>query len=439
MASATYDVLVRLTSLDGQASAVGLCAKFYVERYHHVLVAIFGMSLFAASLFAFITLSADVPVKIENDQGKKTDAILVSISSSAIEVRRAGNLDSLAYEDLVKLSLPNEISDGTAEVPRVVLIDGTTLRCQSISSKGSLSRIQLDETLSAEVSTNLIQNVQLAELSETQREKWETICQKQLSSDLVALLRPDDAIEPIEGIVNSVTSTAVNFDFGGQAIDIPLERIAGFRTFTTQEVDANKKAIATVTDITGNKYSVTLLSSNDSNTSLNMTLLCGLELDVPYRQLHEIDFEVGRSLYLSKLEPLTRTASNHFKFNVEIPGSNNLFGPQSFDFRPADSRTTIPSIQFAGGGTTTYRIPEGFQRLVADVRLSPESKRVSPCHVSIRLDNKVAWEAELRSPANEIPVDIAVQPDQRLQIDVTPKSSTALGDFVIWVGIRLLK
>lgn len=392
----------------------------------------------ATHFLALILMVAAAPVELQWTSGERTQSDFHRVAAGEIELSAAGELQRVPVTEISRLNFSNPAAvDPRKRSTQVTLIDGTSILCKHITSDGQTASLMLTSGIVIETPNNLLASVRLSELTPEQHEKWGELCDSensQLSADIVVLLRPGNALESIEGVVLKITEEAVSFDFGGQTIDIPLEKLAGLRTFTTQK-PLDTKVIAEIQDIAGNRWFATGLGSSDDAASLEFTLQCGLAIALPVELLQSIDFSIGRARFLSECEILQSSSG---QFAVAVSGARELFGARPIAYHFEDSRDSVPSIQIGGRGSATYRIPEGFQRLQGAVLMAP-TERSTPCQVIIRIENKTVWEATLSEPGRSNSIDIPVESDQRLELAVEPVSASAVGNFVVWHGLRLLK
>ncbi len=293
------------------------------------------------------------------------------------------------------------------------------------------------------VPTNTVKSVRVGELTDQEQEQWEAISSSELSADVLVLRRPAEKLERIEGIVLQVDTASVRFDFSGQEIDVPVSKLAGFRTFTTREPELTQPTVI-VHDIAGNYWpasSVALKadSAESDASGLDVELVCGADVELPLASIQALDFSVGRSKLLSDL-PGDYTVDN--KGVSWLPNEAlvaSVLRPRPTFFRPDDSRAELSVIQFPSGGSAKYRLPSGFVKLAGSVMLMKTGTAMVPCNVAIRLNNTVAWESRLTSASTQAEFAVEVQPDQLLELRVVPVGGVPLGGEVQFINVRLSK
>ncbi|MCA9129328.1 MAG: hypothetical protein KDB22_19720 [Planctomycetales bacterium] len=402
--------------------------------------------MFLAIWMFIVPTVSDVTVVVRTEAGVELSSNLVSLSQEELVLMESGQRRSLPVPEVARLSFLAESIGSPSNTPgdfpqletQVTLIDGTRFKAAEFESDGATSTFAIHDSFSIELPTNLIQNVQLAKLTDTQQARWQAICEKTASADIVGLLRPEGTLEPIEGMISAVTADAVRFKFSGQTIDVPRSKIGGIRTFTAQQASVSR-VLAVVEDALGNRWPTTSVDWNEDQSSLAIKLPCDWSVAIPLSLTSTIDFQIGRSVYLTTITPLSRTSGLDLPFNQQVPGLLGVFAPHVYSYRAPDSRREVPSIRFDGTGTSVYRIPSGYRRLTGHVVLAPQSSQFIPCRAIVLLDNRPVWEAVLSTANTLNAVDVAVQAEQRLELHVESKSPLNIGDSVIWIGLKLEK
>lgn len=408
--------------------------------------------MLAACAFAAIilTLGADaqLPVQIrfaDASAQSQLDAELVGLAQGRLEYQASGQRHTAKLEELSQIRFSDAQPLETAGIEfRVRLIDQSVIPCRSVRSAGNTTVLSTAVSRAIECPTKLISAIQIGVLDEAETAAWQKLSENELTADILVLRRPGSKLERIEGIVLKIDGEAVEFDFSGQVITVPLNKLAGLRTFTTQRAEP-ATALARITDTSGHVWPVAdpaamSINLTADSSSLELTLAVGLKVAFPADNVQrlDLDFGAGRTLYLTELEGTFSSPEEPFGIGESLTPSAAL-GPKNFTYTPPDSRQQIPSLLFSGGGSATYRIPEGFTQLTGDVLLAPSGPYTSPCRVMVRLDNQSIWEARVSPAEPSAKIDLELKPDQRLELVVEPQGKEPVGAAVLMRGLRLLK
>jgi hypothetical protein len=364
------------------------------------------------------------------------NAQLQQLSDSVLTVTTGGSSREIALANLRSVQFEGAELAGAG--PFVVAMrDGSNFSATSLISQGTVINVKLVGGSELAAPTKSISDIRLRELTDSQRTQWQAIRDSRLTADMLVLVRSEESLDKIEGIINRITPEAVEFEFSGQTIPAPLAKLAGMRFYskTAGEAPAAKLA-AVVRDTSGGSWNAAKLTVTPGSDSLELTLRDGLVFQLPLNQLRDIDFAVGSMKYVATLTPVARTASERFPLANAVAGSESLFGPRVATGQ--DSKAG-PSLQFLGSGSVTYRIPAEFTRLVGSVELNPPGNKVTPCNVQVLIEKKVVWEQRLTSAKQPLQIDLPVTSDERVQFVVNADSNLPVGDVVLFRELRFLK
>ncbi len=391
-------------------------------------------------------------------------AQVLSISTAGVVVEADNKQSVVPLDKLRRLSFSKppasqRSSASSNAAQQVTVRDGSQFRYQTFDLAAGKASFSLEGGAMLTLPTAAVQHVQLQQLTPAQWTQWQAIVQSRSTADTLVLIRSADALEKLEGIVSTVSAAAVSFDFGGQVIDAPLTKLAGMCLFSApasggargKESDmAGEKLSAIVHDVNGNRWMASTISLPPQGRQVELQLVAGAAVSLPLEQLAEIDFSSGSTQYLADLQPLARSsgsdtagvdnsAGGSLPLGLSVAGADNLFGPRSRNVRALGKVSLGPSLEFVGGGSISYRIPEGFTRLRGEVELTPTGNRFTPCQASVLLENKLIWQERLSETGRRWTVDVPVVADGRLRIEVASEAQTAVGDIVLWHELRLVK
>lgn len=384
-------------------------------------------------------------VEVSQTDRAPYSARLLSISANSVELAEesTGQNRPVATDKLRTLRFAPPAAKRPRDAGgtlRVKLIDESQFSCAKISSADGSSQFTFPAGRTLSVPTQQLAWVQLQPLNDLQTTQWQAIMQSRLSADALVLIRSAEALEKLEGIVLSIGDQSVGFDFGGQRIDAPLAKLAGVRWLATgRATESLGKLSAIVTDWDGSRWMASELRLPEDAQELQLKLQCGATVDLPVERIQEIDFSSGSMKFLADLQPISRESTKRLDLGVKIPGADVLFGSHKSDDRDLGSVSLGPSLQFLGSGSSVYRIPAGFSRLIGAVQLKPTGSRYSPCRVTVKLENEVIWQERLAETSQRLAIDLPIVAEQRLRLEVDAEAAVPVGDIVIWHDLRFVK
>ncbi len=401
-----------------------------------ISVTLLLLGLFGSPIRTFAQTSPPSELQIADTQSPAPYiAQMTSINQSALAITQGGTQRELPVANLRRVvfqgTLP--VAQGPYEVS---LRDGSTFTASLITSDGPQTEFTLPSgTSKLVVPTKLLRDIRLRDLTDAQNVQWQAIRDSRLTADMLVLVRSAESLDKIEGIINSIDKDAVQFEFSGQVIPAPFSKLAGMRFYSKSDnVDAKLSAV--VRDTSGHVWNANKVICGAGEANVELTLRGGLMLSIPRTQLVDIDFAVGSTKYLAEMQPVARSTVERFPLAIPVTGSESLFGAR---VATGSNAKYGPSIEFLGSGTSTYRIPSEFTRMVGSVELNPPGNTISPCTVQILMEKKVVWEQRLTEPKRPLPIDLPVVSDQRVQLVVQTQADLPIGDIVLFRELRFLK
>lgn len=373
-----------------------------------------------------------------SDKGAKSAKIrgeLLSLDTESARFATEAGEIQLSLGELRRVSFYDHPAASSPVDQWLTLRDGTQIPITSVVlDAGAKGVLKVDRTCEIVLPTEHIADVRFKSLTPAQSTQWEAYRQSRLSADMLVLVRSEEVLDKIEGIVASISPETVNFEFSGQTVPAPITKLAGLRFFSNRDAPLSRLA-AVVKDVYGGSWQANELGLAPADKEVRIKLRCGAEVGLPLSMIQEIDFSVGSQKYLSELPAVDRTTQGRLALAKSIPGSDNIFGADS----PVGGSVSSSNIEFFGGGSVTYRVPEGFTQLSGSVELSPQGGKTTPCVVQVLIERKVAWEKELASIRQPESLEIPVKQDQRVQLIVKSSSPLPVGDIVVFRDLRFLK
>ncbi len=360
-------------------------------------------------------------------------ADFVSFSGNSIEVQSNGKR-KIPFENILRLRFPG--AKGTSKQDASMAVElrgGSRIAASSMNSDGKNVTIACGNGQLV-FSSKSISTCLFEKLSEELLPQWKSFVESQVASDMLVLVRSEDSLDKIEGLIGKVTSEFVSFDVDGQIVEAPREKLAGIKYFSTDK--ALGQLACVVRDSHRNEWVVSsIISAGDSCT---LILNCGESVTLQLADIAEVDLSYGNSRYVADLEPLERSSLPRFQLGIELPDAAKLFGARRVEPKSGPGLRG-PSVEFVGAGAATYRIPAGFSKLIGSVELKPGGQAFMACRAAVMIENKILWEHNFDTTRKPQEISLAVESDKRLRLVVETKADHPLGDIVIWNQLRLLK
>jgi hypothetical protein len=401
------------------------------------LFAIFALVIPAAELIgqdASTDAELGPEIQVETLEGDSYSGHLNNLTGSALSVALSGG-QSQQWE-LTEISrIQFEGSARTSTPTRVVLRGGSEIVAAATSMKDEDLLIRSVGQPSLNVPIGKVRSIRFRAPASATDPNWLALVEEPQRRDRLVIRREGDALDPIEGTILEIKRDSVSFDLSGNQIDAPLNKLEGV-IFSTSNVRVSDKTLR-VHDQWGSQWMAEEANWNPNAGSLQLNLGDGITHSIPADQLLEIRLS-GGILYLSDAEVAQQSQSESLNAIV----GNDLAATWFTTETQAKNLTTVLASDHV------VRVPEGYEKLVAAVRIAPDVDQFTPLNVSVLLDDRPVWSLEIqdRKPHGLIlPLEDARRLTLRIDqadadsSELSPSLADALGHRVEWLGARLLK
>lgn len=369
------------------------------------------------------------PITLTLADGSTESVELTAITESDLRYDTQGKEWVVGLEQIARVDCDHPARTGPKV--SVLLRDESLLRCESVQWVPSSDSMQLNPRRQAALSVPLeeISAVRFPIASSATDAAWLGSLVEPRRMDRVIARRDESTIEAIDATLLGIADNGVQFELSGQTITAPFSKLEGVQFGGLIASEPSKRPTIRIEDIYGSLWAAfsvsTESSSSDEGPQLQINLGTGTH-SIPWPQIRSIIFE-GGILALS---------------SAEVAGSSYRGLP---NLRPTDLLSTWlgpavsgQSIILNADSTITFRVPDGFERLVGSVRRSETVTQFGSTPVRIRWDERDVWTHTLTGRETlgfEIPVGSA----RRLTLAVDAGSASGAGDLIEWFGVRLLK
>ncbi|WDQ18650.1 hypothetical protein [Rhodopirellula sp. P2] len=328
-----------------------------------------------------------------------------------------------------------EGSARTSPPTRVVLRGGSEIASAATSMKEEDLLIRSVGQPSFNVSIRAVQSVRFRAPSATTDVNWLALVEEPQRRDRLVIRRDGDALDAIEGTILEIKRDSVSFDLSGNVVDAPLNKLEGVIFSTTSDRESEKPL--RVRDQWGSLWMAEQANWNPTERSLQLDLGEGITHSIPVEQLLDIRLS-GGILYLSDAEVAQQSQLESLNALVGEDLASTWFATETH----SKNLTTVLSSDHV------VRIPEGYQKLVAAVRVASDVDQFAPLKVSVLMDDRTVWSLDIqdRKPHGLI---LPLEDARRLTLRITQPDADsttspqtiadALGHRVEWLGARLLK
>ena len=403
-------------------------------------------SFLAFALVPTVGLVAGPPqVTVVTADGNQLAGELLQIDEAGVHIVEGSATRVISGEDLSRIDF--DAKQGQPLPTLVELVGGSRIRVSSLVWEDTMATLSPARQPVLKVPVSEIATIRFRKGNRDTDPVWLGWIQEQRRGDRLAVRRNEQALDSIDGTVVGMSRTAVEFDMGGNRIQAPLGKLEGVILLA-----AGKKSSDTairLTDIWGSSYALTSVALN--NDRIEIILPGAITHRIPFDQVATIEYSGGVLLLHEAEIASAEFAAGSLNDPSRLALWRSWFAPTPESTINADNESIEPVIAMNTPGEITFRIPEGYQTLVAGVRRHNEVHQLLPVSVEVWVDGKQEWEAELNKRETlglELPLDGA----RRLTLKATSNdlktdrskdpvvsSNNSLGGKLEWFGARILK
>ena len=388
-------------------------------------------------------------VFVELSDDSSMEGRLQSISADSITLIVDGEEKSVA-SDTVSLIRGNSSASATESATQVFLVDGSVLRCQTLSAKDSKLALQTVDESKSSIATRLVDFVQFLGSEINPDAAWQTLVADDRESDAL-VVRRDQKLQMVDGIIGDVTDQTVSFTAGDRTAEVKRERLAGLLFYRRYAEDAiPPKFVVELTD--GSAIRASSLSVDQQRVAV--VSMCGAELNLTADAISTINFREGRSVWLTDLEPASNT------WTPLLAGSAVLeklreFSVSRFDRnfsgRPLEvlalneTSGTLARKEYSrgfaikGGGKLSYVVGKQYRKLTGLVGFDPNANSAGVVKFIVQVDGinrveKILKASEMERP---LPIDVDLSEASRIVFEVEYHDRRVVGDILHAVEMKL--
>jgi hypothetical protein len=406
---------------------------------------------FTLALTALLTLGV-VEVQVEPLNGPAVSGELASLSSQrAAVVTQEGELD-LPLNELLAVDFKREDAAAASSATMwVELTDGSRLAAVSYQVYGGEAAIALAGGGELKVETRKIRHALLRPHDEALARQWTSVTGAAVKSDTIVVRKPTSdggfSLDSAEGLLQDMTPRVVRFEFDGEMIDVPRERVEGV-IYYHPVGRSLPEPICEVIDTAGSHWRVKSLGIDGDQ--LRLATVAGLEADVPLERVARLDFSLGKLLYLSDLKPGSvrvdpgiplsqndRDELSEYLARFNRPRHDEVMGGAALRL---DEQTFPKGLELASRTQISFSLPDAYRKLTGLAGFDANVPAGSKVEIVFVGDGKeLARQAIVAEGSEPTPLEIDLGGARRLQIRVEHLDKRQITHRVHLCNLRISK
>jgi len=411
-------------------------------------------------LLTLTTLAAAPEVKVRPLDGEAVQGKLAGLSPTQVAIETKAGPQVLPVAGVMWVEFAAAAS---AEKPAawIELLDGSRVIAAGYTAASGKAQIQLLTGQTVEVATRAIRTVRFRPQTPELAGQWREITSQNAAADMVVIRKTsmrtveqgenepttvtDQALDQLEGTLQSVTDESVRFEFDGEKIDIRREKLEGLVYYQPAKREFSPP-LARLIDAAGSSWAVRDVKLADGQ--LAATTVGNVPLELPLAAIAKIDFSVGNVAFLAELEAdsgASETAVSLQPANM-VHKFSRVFQPRTKPPLGADS-FRIGGQRFDSGmslhspAKLVYRVPEGFRRFRAVVGVDDSVLSPGTFDLVVLGDGKELARHSFSSDQSRkaVPIDLELAGVRRVTIVVDPAGGLDIGDQLNLCDARFTK
>lgn len=411
------------------------------------------MWIFPAVLLMAVS-QADVNVKSLDNSVQR--GRLAGLTSEEVVIEVDGEKQTLLLEELMGLNpvaMPAEIDAEPAAW--INLDDGSEVLAKDYTvSQGAVKAGLLGgDELTAK--TSAVRWARFKKQSEAQAAEWAKIVEADAAADLI-VIRKDERIDYLEGVVEDITAETVNFRLDGDLVPVRREKVEGVVYFHPNR-GKQPTPVGVVHDASGSHFNAASLELAENG--IKLTTASGAEIVRPLSAIRQIDFSAGKIAYLSDLQPRAVEWTPFFGSNLDeqlvviyqprmnSPISNDAARgePGQLQLRKTNENgvseihTYSKGIALHSRAEVTWLLPDEFRVLKAIAGIDARYRNLGHVELIITGDGEELFRGEISGQDEPLPLEIDLTGVRRLTVLVDFGKNLDLGDHLNLCNARVVK
>ncbi len=381
-----------------------------------------------------------VEFEAETADGRKLAGVAESLDAEKLALRTSDGTVSLPTAELMILRQvkPSARPDGAPAV-WIDLVDGSKMVAVEWTLDGTDSRATLLDGQKIEVPRRAIACIRFSPADAAVAEQWTRLLQTKHDGDVV-IVRKDDHLDFLRGVVRGATDESVAFEMDGEVLPIRRAKLFGVILLRPagRELPA---AIGRLTDAHGSEWSVESIALSEQ---FQWTTPAGVTVSQPVAAVQNIDFSTGKVAYLADVEPQSVNWQAFFPMDTELASRREFFRPRRNRGFESD-QLELGGVRYTRGlvlhsrSEIVYRLPDAGTRLRATAGIADRVRPHGNVLLVIRGDGKTLYEGTLTGTDPPVELDLDVAGVQRLSILCDFGEGMDIADQLNLCNLRVVK
>lgn len=374
-------------------------------------------------------------VTVDTLDGEKYAGTLQSLDRQGITIQIKDNNQTIPANRLLKLTWPHEAATeppAPESTTQLLLSDGSLLLGSKVSSDGV--QVQFDSAAFGSVSIpqRNVKAILLRSLDDNLKKRWKEFLDSTSNDDRL-VIQKGEVLDFLPGVITQHDASAVSFLYDGNEIPVKTEKVTGIIHPTAFRPDPD--TLCSVKTTTNEIIYARQVQSQDGQ--LNLVTNSGQTLGISPALLNEIDFSLGKVVYLSDLDPEGTEYTPFFDTIWEMQRDRTLDGQPL----QIGQTTYRKGLWVHSRSRLTYRLAGEFSRFQAVLGIDYVVASLGHGNVDLTItgDGQELFSGTVTARDKALPIDLDVSNKQFLQISVDFGKGLDIGDHLDLADAKLIK
>jgi hypothetical protein len=378
------------------------------RRFHQLVV----LGLAVAALAAAGPPPAVPPVELTTLSGRRVTGTLVELSADHASMNSHGKDVRVPLAEVLELRTlrPRPAVPPDLKRPELALIDGSRLYWTALQISDRQVFVETPQLGKFTLPLTAVSSIRLALLDRQLVDAWKDLSARDVTQDMLVIAKAN-VLDHLDGTVGTIDATNIHFVLDGEERTAKRQKVFGI-VYARRNAEASKP-VCELSNTSGDVLKPQTITWNAAQ--LNVGLIGGAQLVVPFEQVVSLDFSSGKIRYLSQLEPrevkYTPFFDQVWTFCRDRPrdgGSLRLGNKEYSRGLWIHSRTFLK-----------YRLSGDFRRFQAVMGIDQAVAPLGNVHVVISGDGKTLLESDVRGsdPPQNLDLDVAGVRDLDILVD----------------------
>ena len=406
-------------------------------------------------------LLAGLPFNIHSSNSTVTNGELIAVDDRQATLDVDGTEQTIAVDEIQKLtadqvlrtqrpdnSLLIELVDDSQIIVRQITLASGNVTLTPWSASGNSNT----ESKVADVITPRkgIASVQFGMPSEKMNSQWNEILTSEHQGDTLVIRKGGGALDYLEGVVLAADDQFVTFQYEGDEIPVKRSKLEGILFY--QRAAGNDDALAEPALVATLQGGTRLRgqSMNVADDLVTITTVGGVTWTESLTALANVDYAIGRTLYLSDVEPAKVIVTPHIASKLDEELTQLLYKPRmnvghnnrTLQLRdPSDTKDESyrKGLCLHSRTEISYRLNNAYRQFHTLAGIDPALGTRGAARLIISADGDTLWEQTIKGGQPAVVIDLDVKDKRRVTIVVDYEDKLDVADRVHLCDLRVTK